>query len=468
MPRRPETDRLSPPCLAVAAALIVLVLAPLPLAATPPDLVLINLDLLRADAVGLLGGGGQTPAIDDYFRQGMIFEQAQAPAGFTWLSNAAVLTGREAIEMPWMAWRKLTFPSPRDSLARDGVRLLSRFPTLAERLSAAGYATVNLNQGLYSGRHAGLDRGFDVYQELPVNGFVGDAVRALLEPLARPRDRPLFVLFRPRALHYPYVRPAGRERAPLRPGFVFDKPSREGHRRITFATPLNDLTRTLGGPFEGDGTDPPVYRVKVFPAALELLVTRLDLEAIRTTYEQQVRYLDAELRLLFTALEKRATPTVVVLYANHGESLGDHGFFGHGTPYQECVRVPLLIRHPETPGQRIRAPVSLVGLLPTLCEIAGIPADPDLPGHSLLRLLAGSDPRPRPLFGRNLQSAYVREGRYKLIINEPEMQELYDLEDDPTERNDLASSHPDLVHRLAATLTRRELELWSRQEEDVR
>jgi arylsulfatase A-like enzyme len=468
MPLRLEPSHLSPPWLAVAAALVALVLTPSPVTATPPDLVLINLDLLRADAVGLLGGSGQTPAIDYYFRRGTVFEQAQAPAGFTWLSNAAVLTGREAIEIPWMAWRKLSFPSPRDSLARDGVRLLSRFPTLAERLAAAGYATVNLNQGLYSGRHAGLDRGFEVYQELPVNGFVGDAVRALLEPLAKPRDRPLFVLFRPRALHYPYVRPASRERAPSRPGFVFDRPSRDGRRRITFATPLNDLTRTLGGPYDGDGHDPPVYRVKVLPAALELLVTRLDLEAIRTTYEQQVRYLDAELRRLFAELERRATPTVVVLYANHGESLGDHGFFGHGTPYQECVRVPLLIRHPDTAGQRIRVPVSLVGLLPTLCEIAGIPVDPDLPGHSLLPFLAGSDPPPHPLFGRNLQSAYVRDGRFKLIINEPGIRELYDLETDPMEKTDLAAAHPDLVHRLAATLTRRELELWSRQEGDAR
>ena len=58
---------------------------------------------------------------------------------------------------------------------------------------------------------------------------------------------------------------------------------------------------------------------------------------MRATYEQQVRYLDAELQPVLAALEKRAAPTVVVLYANRGESLGDHGRFGHGTAYHAAL-----------------------------------------------------------------------------------------------------------------------------------
>jgi choline-sulfatase len=470
MPRHPDRGRASILSWLVAVALVIAVapyapaLASPPSSATRPDLVLLDLDLLRADAVGLLGGGGHTPSIDDFFGRAAIFEQAQSPAGFTWLSNAAVLTGREAIEIPSMAWRRLGFPSSRDSAADECSRLLRRFPTLAERFADAGYETVNLNQGLYSGRVTGLDRGFEVYQELPGDALAGEAADALLDLLSTPRDRPFLILFRPNSLHYPYLRPAGREPPPSRPGFVFDEPDGEGARRITFAAPLTRHTRTLEGPLKGEGDDPPVYRVQVHPAASERLVTRLDLEAIRATYEQQVRYLDAELRPVFAALEKRAAPTVVVLYANHGESLGDHGLFAHGTAYQECVRVPLLIRHPDVPGQRrIQTPVSLVALFPTLCEIAGVSV-PDLPGCSLVPVLARSELPPRPAFGRNLQSSYVRDGRFKLIVNELGMREVYDLETDPAERNDLAASRPDLVHRLAAVLIRHELELRPRQE----
>jgi arylsulfatase A-like enzyme len=446
-----------------------LFLGPPPLAATPPDVVLLDLDLLRADAVGLIGDGEHTPAIDDFFRDGAIFGQAQSPAGYTWLSNAAVLTGREAIEMPWMVHRKLAYPSSQDSLARDGIRLLYQFPTLAERLAAAGYATVNLNQGLYSGRHAGLDRGFAMYRELSVDILAADTVRPLLDLLASPRDRPLLILFRSDALHYPYLRPSGRLSPPKRPGFVFDESAGDGRRQITFAVPLTRQSRAVAGPFDGNGEDPPLYHVEIDPDAPERVLTRSDLTAMRTTYEQQVRYLDDALRPVFAALEKRAAPTVVILYANHGESLGDHGFFAHGTPYQECVRVPLLIRHPDTAAQRrIETPVSLVDLLPTVCEIAGAAPDADLPGRSLLPVLAGSQLPPRTLFGRNTENAYVRDGRYKLVVNDPGMREVYDLEADPTERNDLAASRPDLVHRLAAALTRRELELRSRQGESAR
>jgi arylsulfatase A-like enzyme len=468
MRRRAEPCGPSRPSPAVAAALVAPLLGPPPSIATPPDIVLLDLDLLRADVVGLVAGDGHTPAIDEFFRHGAIFTQAQSPAGYTWLSNAAVLTGREAIEMPWMAWRRLAKPSDLDPKAREGVRLLSRFPSVAERLAGAGYATVNLNQGDYSGRHAGLDRGFELYRELPGDLLAGDSALALLDVLSGSRDRPLLILFRSNALHFPYRRPAGREPPPIRPGFVFDDPEGEGRRRISFAVPLTRGTRTVAGPLDADGDDPAVYRVQVHTAAPERLLTRGDLAAMRATYEQQVRYLDAELRPVFAALDARARPTVVVLYANHGESLGDHGLFAHGTPYQECVRVPLLIRHSATQGRRIETPVSLVEILPTVCEIAGLAADPDLPGRSLVPLLAGNDVPPRPLFGRNLQDAYVRDGRFKLIVHEPGVRELYDLEVDPTETNDLAASRPDLVRRLDAMLTRRELELRSLHADDTR
>jgi arylsulfatase A-like enzyme len=416
---------------------------------TPPDIVLLDLDLLRAEAVGLLGGE-HTPAIDAFFRDAAVFDQAQAPAGFTWLSNAAVLTGREVLEVP----RGVV-------LEDDRTPILDGFPALAERLAAAGYATANVNQGVYSGRYAGLDRGFEVYREVPPTALAREVIDVLLELLSAPADRARLILFRPNTLHYPYFGPTGGEPPATRPGVVFDEPDGEGRRRIRFDVPLHRRVRTLAG-LEGIGVDAPLYSIRIGAKGPMKTLTRRDLEAMRAAYERQVRYLDAELRPVFDALEERASSTVVVLYANHGESLGHHGDFGHGSAYQECVRVPLLVRHPRLAGsRRVSAPVSLVDLVPTLCEIAGAAADPGLPGRSLVSCLAGGEPPERPLFGRNLQSAYVREGRFKLIVNEPQSSELYDLDADPAERNDLAAARPDVVHRLHSILVRRELELRS-------
>ena len=183
-------------------------------------------------------------------------------------------------------------------------------------------------------------------------------------------------------------------------------------------------------------------------------------DAVRLAYGRQVAYVDDELARVFSALREHhlLDSTVVVLYANHGVGLMDHGIMNMGVAYQSCVHVPLLIRHPAVARAiRVGAPVALVDLAPTLYDILGIMPDPAPMTHSLLPLVEGR-PYPREyLFGRDIQTEYVRKGDWKLIITGSSDRELFHLADDPGERVNRYDPDLPVVRELEAALRIRKL-----------
>jgi len=124
-------------------------------------------------------------------------------------------------------------------------------------------------------------------------------------------------------------------------------------------------------------------------------------------YKGGVRYTDDELGALFAALRDTGalSNSIVVLLSDHGEEFFEHGAWQHEQLYEECLRVPLVVRLPDGrgAGQRIRTPVALMDVMPTVLELLGIDTGTlQLPGRvrdggvSLATsLLAGREPRPR-------------------------------------------------------------------------
>jgi len=111
-------------------------------------------------------------------------------------------------------------------------------------------------------------------------------------------------------------------------------------------------------------------------------------------YDGEVRYTDEQVGLLFDwlAASPAARRTLVIVTADHGESLGEHGiFYEHGpNPYEPSARVPLFFWAPGTiPAGSCPAVVNLIDLLPTLLDVVGMPSIPMLPGRSLLPNAAG-------------------------------------------------------------------------------
>ncbi len=395
-----------------------------------PNLLLIVVDTLRADHTSPYGyAGGVTPRLAQLADEGVRVEIAYAPTATTGPSHAALFTGRY----------------PRSvGVLRNAVPLGRDYDTLAEHLAAAGWQTAAVVSSFPLHRRFGFSQGFGAYlddfdperasvrhtdfegHQVP-EGFdrrADDATDRALEWLATRNGRPEpFFLF----VHY------------------FDP-------HEPYAAPLSYQRRFAVGA----------------DASLR--------EQAAALYDAEVAFTDAEIGRLIDGLAAAGfgDDTYVVLTADHGEGLFQHGHLFHDVHlYEEAVRVPLLLRGPGlSRGTLLRGPVTLLDLFSTLLALLGVePSDAALPGASFAALLRGEggiEPeRSLVLERREFTSGRVgnvpvkgellalRRGRWK-YIEAPEEQryELYDLRNDPRERNDLRETQPAIAGELAAELAR--------------
>lgn len=168
-------------------------------------------------------------------------------------------------------------------------------------------------------------------------------------------------------------------------------------------------------------------------------------------YDGEIRAVDAALERLIPEAERRLErPIVFVLTADHGEEFHDHGGLYHGSSvYQEQIRVPLIFYSESLAPRRVRTPVQLIDVAPTLMGFADMPAPPTMRGTDLRPLMIGRELDYGPTFGSAGQKHMVVRWPYKLIADlRYGTRELFNLEDDPRERDNLADDHPELVEEL--------------------
>lgn len=185
-------------------------------------------------------------------------------------------------------------------------------------------------------------------------------------------------------------------------------------------------------------------------------------------YYAATSYMDAQLGRVLDALDAsgQAERTIIVLWGDHGWHLGDHGMWCKHTNYEQAARIPLVVVAPGVgkPGTRSGALVESVDVLPTLCELAGLPAPEGLDGRSFAAQLrdpaaAGEQaaihyyPRGDQL-GRAVRTARYRLVEWRPIGAAPETAqfELYDYETDPLETKNLAAERPEVVSQLRTLL----------------
>ncbi len=421
-------------------------------AAPPPNVLLITVDTLRADRLGSYGYRlPTTPRIDALARRGVRFADVTVPWPKTWPAMAAMVTSK----------------APQS----NGIRLHPRRPlpaehvTLAEALREGGYATGAVVANVNLGRAFGFQQGFDRFVEswadearrltgrasfpnapgrvkLFTNGTrVTDQGLEVLDALGAGQEKPFFLWLHYIDPHGPYVPP--REYAHL---FAGAHPSQP--------VPLEDL---------------PPYQVQIDPATG---VASNDLGFYATQYDREVRYVDEEIGRLLATLEARGLlrGTLVVLTADHGESLHENRYYlEHGNvPYQSNAAVPLIFALDGriAPGRVVTSPVGLLDVMPTVLELAGVPLPEGVQGTSLAPLLLrGEGETPRYVFmesGRAARSQLsVRRGPWKLVhLRAPEDREwlgrnaieLYDLSSDPGETRDVRAAHPEVAAELERAL----------------
>jgi arylsulfatase A-like enzyme/Tfp pilus assembly protein PilF len=179
-------------------------------------------------------------------------------------------------------------------------------------------------------------------------------------------------------------------------------------------------------------------------------------------YDGEVAYMDEQFGELLGAVRRKSSSLVVIVAGDHGESLGDHGELSHGVfIYQSTQRIPLLIAGPGVPkGRVVRERVGLVDVTPTLLDLLGLPALPDIDGVSLAPLMRGED---APARDYELESFYATHaygwvppralvrGDEKFILLP--RTELYRLDQDPAEKKNLAAARPRRASELEEALS---------------
>ncbi len=384
--------------------------------APAPDIVVIVLDTVRADHLGVYGyDRDTTPNLDAWAAGARVYENAWTDSPWTLPAHASMFTGKSEREH---AARALGLHD-----ARKGAPLGARFETVAERLQAAGYRTVAVT-GNRAFLHPsfGLAQGFDSWvNEAPaadtrrVSYTPADRIRPMAEAALRQEDaHPLFLFVNFMDAHTPYKPRRGFVREPE----LLDQRTIPGNGG-GFRKVANKLLK-------GQPLDPAVQRSWV------------------EAYDAELRFLDQELGLLLRSLR---APHVFIL-ADHGEYLGEHALVEHAKDvYEPVTHVPFLVRSPAFPPGRDAGLVQTHDLAWMVLEAAGLPtAGMERPGElavTELSLTLKKDLGSK-LYGARfdrIRRAF-RVGPHKLILGTDGTREAYDLAADPGELNPKAALPP--------------------------
>jgi arylsulfatase A-like enzyme len=165
-------------------------------------------------------------------------------------------------------------------------------------------------------------------------------------------------------------------------------------------------------------------------------------------YDSEIAYTDYHINRLLEGLKQRGffNKTIIVVTADHGEEFGDHGGREHTiTLYEEVIHIPLIIRVPGFGHQVIREFVVESDIAPTITNLVGLSFPGGVHGTVMPFDKDGFKPRNRTVYSETRRKAdlmSVIENRYKLIIdNENKTMELYNLREDPREKNNIVSKN---------------------------
>jgi arylsulfatase A-like enzyme/Flp pilus assembly protein TadD len=369
-----------------------------------PSVVLVVIDTLRADHVGVLGAGeGRTPVLDALAEGGVVFERCYSQYPLTLPSIATLLASQ---------W-------PHVHRVRENYdeRLSDDATTLAEVFAAAGYRTGAFVSALPVREETGCAQGFDRYDDDFSERFVFHSER--LKPL---------------------------------------------EEKWTGSERRGDLTIARALEWLEDTTEPYFLFVHLFDPHSPYDAPEPFASSHPTPYAAEVAYADALVGRLLEAMSDRGTPApVVAVVSDHGEGLGEHGEWAHGIfLYDATLHVPWILSAPDTlAARRVTSDVRLVDVAPTLLDLAGLESPPVWAGRSCLPLALGEAEPPRPVYAEN----YFTRSEYGWSELEAFMSpawkwiraprpELYDRRDDPGELRDLALEEPEVARDLDDRLSR--------------
>ncbi|MCK4412298.1 MAG: sulfatase [Candidatus Eisenbacteria sp.] len=395
------------------------------------NILLITIDALRADHLGLHGYSRATsPTLDAFGRGAIVFDRCFAQGNSTELSFGSLFTS--------------LYPSTH-SVRRHRNRaspLVPEIETLAENLRDAGLQTVGMMSNPFIKREWGLAQGFDRIDEfhygyldlLPIRAFkklpnyrrpdripltdvprAGVVIDQAIDQLGELQTEPFFLLVHLMDVHHPYIPPQPYQT-------MFNSPG------ASQAAPNHLWKRSW-----------PIF--KMLPSE-EQILPQADLRRVVDLYDGAIRYVDHEIGRLLTEVDRLGLEenTLVIITSDHGDEFLDHGDIFHKSPflYDELTHVPLMIRYPGIAGGRREGTiVRHIDILPTLLALFQLPTLEAACGQNILPLLGlPGEHAPVSAYSQSYTFISVRTATHKLmadLVNDASY--CFDLIADPGENN---------------------------------
>jgi arylsulfatase A-like enzyme len=415
-------------------------------AADRPNVLFIFTDDQRADTIAALGNRHiRTPNLDRLVAEGTVLRRAYCMGALQGAvcvpSRAMLLTGRTLLRIKPDLEGQATWP---------------------EQFAAAGYST--FISGKWHNQAASVVRTFEQGKAVFLGGM-GDPYSLPVQDLGPDRrlinkrlsSKHSVELFADCAIEFIERRPKGK---PFLAYVALNLPHdprvapAQYHDRHNAAKPPLPPNYLAEHPFNNGFMTGRDEELAPWPRTPEVVCQHL------ADYYSAIEFVDSQVGRLLDALKKNGQyeRTIIVFASDHGLSIGSHGLFGKQNLYEHSMRAPLILAGPGIPrGRSTDALCYLLDIFPTLGELAGVSPPSGNEGKSLIPALSCNSAMHRPsVFTAFMEvQRAITDGRWKLIVY-PRINktQLFDLERDPQETNDLAggSAQEDTVRRLTSLL----------------
>lgn len=408
------------------------------------NVVLITLDTLRADHLGIYGYELDTsPNINSFAGKATVFTENLSQSGTTVSSLASLHTSKFPSVDRLLTW------VTEGPLAGQEAVLRESEDTLAEILARSGYSTAAVIGHTYAMSEWGAGQGFEVIEEVFEAPEDAPSTMERAGRVLRNLDKgPFFLWIHFRQPHSPYNAPQK----------LFDQFYASSRGEPTFYTASlwpygwnGDDQYLLARPHiveevnrwaaQAKGEHIATYRTE--GGNMEL--TRTAVEQVVAHYDANIRAVDQQVGTIIDTLDELGltNETVVVLAADHGENLGERHHIGHNRLDWAVLHTPLIIRVPGQQALRVESPTMNVDILPTVLGRVGV----EIPKRIRGRDLFGRPGREVARYADYSGSRTIVMGNHKLVVGVAKHKgvALFDIEHDPSEESDIADEHPELV-----------------------
>jgi arylsulfatase A-like enzyme len=374
--------------------------------------ILISIDALRADFLGCYNPEMKTsPSIDRFASENIVFDYATAQGPSTAISHKSILYS--------------LYPAVHKTTKESVPTETSRSPL--EILQSKGFKTAAFVGGGQLGRKFGFAKGFDSYWEAAANRkrnqgrYNLDSIeKGTKEWLDRNHKNNFFLFVHTYEVHCPY-----------------NPPPQYAEKFASWYEGSLDPTGKCGDNYYNKQT-----------------LTAEDIRYIRDLYAGSVNFVDDFIGRLINQLKSLGIydETMIILLADHGESLGERAYVGHNFLYEVQLRIPLILHIPGFDAKRIDDPVMAVDLMPTIFELLGLGRAFPFQGRNLLPVIEGGGKieEDRVLIAEQNTRMRVRKGDWTCIFSRTgdPTDELYNVADDPEQLKNRAKEKPEKVKEM--------------------